>query len=53
MAVIGASSNAQYSLVSYDPMNVELNNEKYDNLYINQSANTIIDFTEINPFGSI
>jgi hypothetical protein len=53
VAVIGASSNAQYSLVSYDPMNVELNNEKYDNLYINQSANTIIDFTEINPFGSI
>lgn len=53
MAIIGVTSNAQFNLSTYSSLNVKLHNEKYDNLYINQSANTIIDFTEINPFGSI
>jgi hypothetical protein len=50
---IGATSNASFTLTSYDPLDVNLHNEKYDNLYIQQQANTIIDFSEINPFGSI
>jgi hypothetical protein len=28
-------------------------NENYDNMYIEDQANNIIDFTEINPFGKI
>lgn len=51
--VIGASSNARYTISRYDPLDVELNNEKYDNLYIEQQANSIIDFSETNPFGDI
>jgi hypothetical protein len=50
---VGATSNARFTLSSYDPLDVNLVNEKYDNLYIQQQANTIIDFSEINPFGSI
>jgi len=51
--VIGASSNARYTISRYDPLDVELNNEKYDNLYIEEQANSIIDFSETNPFGDI
>jgi hypothetical protein len=50
---IGATSNARFTLSSYDPLDVNLHNEKYDNLYIQQQANSIIDFSEVNPFGSI
>jgi Virus neck protein len=53
VAIIGETSNAHYLLNTFDPMAVELRNEKYDNLYINQQANTIIDFSESNPFGAI
>jgi Virus neck protein len=53
VVVIGASSNAQYTLGTYDPLNVNLRNEKYDNLYINTQADSIIDFSESNPFGNI
>lgn len=51
--ITGNTSTAQYNLALYNPLDVNLNNEKYDNLYIDQQANTIIDFSEINPFGSI
>ena len=51
--VIGATSNAQYTITSFDPLAVELNNEKYDNLYIQQQSDSITDFSEINPFGNI
>jgi hypothetical protein len=51
--VIGASSNARYTISRYDPLNVDVNNETYDNLYIEQQANSIIDFSETNPFGDI
>ena len=51
--VIGATSNARYTITSFDPLAVELNNEKYDNLYIQQQANSITDFSETNPFGNI
>ena len=51
--LIGASSNARYTLLTFNPLDVNLNNENYDNLYINNSANSIVDFSESNPFGNI
>lgn len=51
--IYGASSNAAHVLSSYNPLNISLNNEVYDNQYINTQANSIIDFSETNPFGSI
>lgn len=51
--IIGASSNARYTLASYDPLKDSTRNETYDNLYIENQANNIIDFAEINPFGKI
>ena len=51
--VIGQTSKAQYALSTYDPLNVNVRNENYDNKYIQTSANGIIDFSESNPFGNI
>ena len=51
--IIGAESNARYVLVTYDPLRDSTKNETYDNMYIDNQANNIIDFTEINPFGKI
>jgi hypothetical protein len=51
--IIGAVSNAQHILVSFDPLKDSTRNETYDNLYIENQANNITDFTEINPFGKI
>ena len=51
--LIGASSNAQYVLSTYDPMNVSVKYEVYDNKYIQNSATPIVDTSETNPFGSI
>jgi hypothetical protein len=51
--VIGTTSNAGHTLVSFNPMADSVRNEVYDNQHIFGEANTIIDFTEINPFGSI
>jgi hypothetical protein len=53
LAIIGSKSNAHYTLVTFNPLDVNLNTDKYDNFYINGQANSIIDFTETNPFGSI
>jgi hypothetical protein len=49
----GNSSNAQYKLVSYDPLNNPANIEVYDNQYINLQGGNILDKTEKNPFGNI
>ena len=51
--LIGLSSNAQYVLAGYDPLNINVNNEQYDNQYIQGQAEGIIDFSESNPFGNI
>ena len=53
ISVIGSTSNTHYTLSTFNPLDVNLHNEKYDNFYINQQANTIINFSETNPFGSI
>jgi len=51
--IIGASSNARFTLASYNPLKDSTRNETYDNMYIEDQANNIIDFAEINPFGKI
>jgi len=51
--IIGASSNARFTLSSYNPLLDSTRNETYDNKYIEDQANNIIDFAEINPFGKI
>jgi hypothetical protein len=51
--IIGASSNARYYLTTYNPLQDNSFSETYDNEYIHNSANSIIDFSEINPFGNI
>lgn len=53
VAIIGATSNAEYYLASFDPLKDSTRNEVYDNAYLFDSANNIIDFTETNPFGKI
>jgi Virus neck protein len=51
--VIGVSSNARHMLLTFDPLADASRNEVYDNQHIFSEANTIIDFSEINPFGPI
>ena len=53
VAIIGATSNARYYLSSFDPLKDSTRNEVYDNAYLFDTANNIIDFTETNPFGRI
>jgi hypothetical protein len=53
VVIIGATSNARHFLSSYDPLKDSTRNETYDNLYLFNEANNIIDFTEDNPFGKI
>jgi hypothetical protein len=51
--IIGQTSNAQFYLTSFDPLANPANKENYDNEYIANNASSIIDFSEINPFGNI
>lgn len=51
--IIGVTSNTRYALTSYDPLLDNSFNETYDNKHIQQSAESITDFSEANPFGSI
>ena len=51
--VYGQTSNAQWKITSFDAMNISDNYVPYDNKYIQDSANSVIDLTESNPIGSI
>jgi hypothetical protein len=51
--IIGASSNAHHTLISYDPLLDNSFNETYSNKLLQTEANSIIDFSETNPFGTI
>ena len=53
VVIIGATSNAQYSLGSYDPLKDSVRNETYDNQYIELKGNNYIDTTESNPIGNL
>jgi hypothetical protein len=49
----GADSTASWTITTFDPLNVRLNTDTYDNNYIEGQANSIIDFSESNPFGNL
>jgi hypothetical protein len=51
--IIGVTSNARHRLISFDPLKDSTRNETYDNQHIFEEANSIIDFSETNPFGPI
>ena len=51
--IVGATSNAQFTLASYDPLKDAVRDDSYDNFIIEQNANSIVNFSETNPFGSI
>jgi hypothetical protein len=49
----GFTSNAQYTLVSYDPIESSQAYVAYDNKVIQNEANNVVNLSEFNPFGSI
>jgi len=51
--IIGASSNANFELVSFDPLHEPAEKEVYDNQFLYQTGDLIINKTESNPMGSI
>ena len=51
--IVGLTSNAHHTLINYDTLDVELHNDHYDNLYIETQGNSITDFSETNPFGTL
>jgi hypothetical protein len=50
--VIGTTSNASYALSAYNPKEDNIYYDEYDNQVVQDAANTILDFTETNPFGT-
>ena len=53
MRVIGQSSNARYLLTTYDPYLDNVADSSYGNKTIKTESDSIIDFSESNPFGSL
>lgn len=53
VSVIGSVSGANYTLSSYNPNDVVIKNDTYDNNFINVQGDNVTDFSENNPFGSI
>ena len=51
--IVGAQSNARFTLSTYDPLKDSVRNEAYDNHYIDGQANNIIDTSETNSFGKL
>jgi hypothetical protein len=51
--VIGETSNAQYTLLSFDPLATHPKNENLNNEYIEIQANLIKNTSESNPLGSL
>jgi hypothetical protein len=51
--IVGASSNARYTVHTFDPLKDSTRNETYDNLYIETQGNSILDLSESNPFGTL
>jgi hypothetical protein len=53
LIIIGSASNARYRLTTFNPLEDNSYSETYDNDHIATSANSIVNFSEINPFGNI
>lgn len=52
-SIYGHNGGASYILTSYNPIDVVIKNDTYDNDYINLQGDAVTDFSESNPFGSI
>jgi len=52
-SIIGQTSGAYGPLIEFDPLKDPAYKEQYDNEYIANSAMSVIDFSETNPFGNI
>jgi len=52
-SIIGQTSGAFGPLIQFDPLKDPSYREVYDNEYIANSAISVIDFSETNPFGNI
>ena len=53
VTIIGSTSNARFTLATFDPLKDPAIREVYDNQVINTSATTVVNNTEINPFGKL
>jgi hypothetical protein len=51
--IIGSTSNAQYTLATFDPLQTPAIKEPYDNKVIQTSASTYVNTSEINPIGGL
>jgi len=51
--IIGQSSNAQYTLTTFDPLNNPANKESYDNEITVTTAQPYINTSETNPIGGL
>lgn len=51
--IIGNSSNARYTLTTFDPLHDSQTKDSFDNRIYEDEANTYLDFTESNPFGNL
>lgn len=51
--IIGQSSNARYTLTTFDPLNNPSAKESYDNELIQTTAQPYINISEINPIGGL
>ena len=51
-SIKGVTSNANWTIATTDDMGDYLDYDTYDNRNIQTEANTFIDFSEVNPFGT-
>lgn len=51
--VVGVTSQTSITMVTVDPLDITLTREVYDNKVLQTQADSIIDFSEQNPFGEI
>ena len=51
--IYGQNSEAEWSLISYNPLDVTVKNDTYDNNFINIKGSNLTDNSEHNPFGTI
>lgn len=51
--VYGKTNGAHYTLTTYNPLDVVVKNDTYDNNFINTEGSALIDNSESNSFGSL
>lgn len=51
--IIGQTSGANWTLTSYNELEINVKNDSYDNNFINMQGGSLTDTSETNPFGQI